>query len=429
MLILLFFIGASIALHEIGHMLPAKKFGVKVTEYSIGFGPTMWRRRRGETEYQFRLLPIGGFIRMIGMYAPSRKDNKLVGGRFANTILQARLDSASDIGPDEDHRTFYRLSVPKRLIVMVGGPAMNLVIATVLFIVVLCGIGQPFATAHVENLVPCVPTAASPNGDGTIAGCVDTMVSPAIAAGFKSGDQILSIGGKEVRRWIDISTFLDTAKPGDVVKFQVLTAAGTSEWRTVTLADAEYPSYDNAGNLTGKTWHRGFVGLSPQLDWAGASIVEVPGVMWHMTTASVAAIGAFPQKIYALVGTMLSGGARDPNGPVSVVGATRISGDIAASDQSIRAKAAQILGLAASLNLFLFLFNLLPLLPLDGGHAAGAIYEGARRKLAQWRKQSDPGPVDVARALPLTYAFTLLLLLAGVIVIVADLVAPISLTN
>jgi membrane-associated protease RseP (regulator of RpoE activity) len=112
-----------------------------------------------------------------------------------------------------------------------------------------------------------------------------------------------------------------------------------------------------------------------------------------------------------------------------VVGVTRLSGEIAASDQSLRSKVQQIVGMAASLNLFLFLFNLLPFLPLDGGHVAGALFESVRRRLAKFRGKADPGPVDIARMLPITYLVSLLLLSAGLIVIVADAIAPISLNS
>ena len=105
-----------------------------------------------------------------------------------------------------------------------------------------------------------------------------------------------------------------------------------------------------------------------------------------------------PIRLYELVtDTLIGGGERQADSPVSVVGVSRLGGDVAAMDQPFNAKVATFLGLAASLNLFLFLFNLLPILPLDGGHVAGALYEASRRKLAQWRGRPDPGPVDIAR--------------------------------
>jgi membrane-associated protease RseP (regulator of RpoE activity) len=150
--------------------------------------------------------------------------------------------------------------------------------------------------------------------------------------------------------------------------------------------------------------------------------------MWDLTTRSVVALVSLPVRLYELVSdTLIGGQERSADSPVSVVGASRLGGDIAAMDEPLRAKAATFLGLIASLNLFLFLFNLIPILPLDGGHVAGALYEAVRRRLARWRGRPDPGPVDIARLMPVAYVASGALLLMGVIVIWADLVKPLAL--
>jgi membrane-associated protease RseP (regulator of RpoE activity) len=150
--------------------------------------------------------------------------------------------------------------------------------------------------------------------------------------------------------------------------------------------------------------------------------------MWDITVRSVEALITLPVRLYELVSeTLIGGGERAVDGPVSVVGVSRLGGEIAAMDEPIVAKAATFLSLAASLNLFLFLFNLLPILPLDGGHVASALYEGLRRSIAKVRRKPDPGPVDTARLLPVAYVVAGMLLLMGVIVIWADLVKPITL--
>jgi membrane-associated protease RseP (regulator of RpoE activity) len=142
----------------------------------------------------------------------------------------------------------------------------------------------------------------------------------------------------------------------------------------------------------------------------------------------VVALVSLPVRFYELVSdTLIGGGDRQTDSPVSVVGVSRLGGEIVASEEPGEAKLAIFLGLAASLNLFLFLFNLLPILPLDGGHVAGALYEGARRKVAQWRGRPDPGPVDVARMLPVAYVVAVVLVGVGAVVIFADLVKPITL--
>jgi membrane-associated protease RseP (regulator of RpoE activity) len=196
-----------------------------------------------------------------------------------------------------------------------------------------------------------------------------------------------------------------------------------------SLAAVQYPKYDSQGNETNKIITRPFVGISPDFYWQTLSVTEVPKYMWDFTGSTIESLMSFPVRVYDLAYRMATGKERDPNGPISVVGVTRLSGEIAASDQSLRSKVQQIVGMAASLNLFLFLFNLLPLLPLDGGHVAGALFESIRRKIAKFRGKPDPGPVDIARMLPVTYLVSLLLLGAGLIVIVADTIAPISLNS
>ena len=196
----------------------------------------------------------------------------------------------------------------------------------------------------------------------------------------------------------------------------------------VTIATAVRPAFDADGNPTEEFVTAGYVGLGPEFAWVGQPWTSVPEYMWDITVRSVTALLMLPVRLYELVtDTLIGGGERSADSPVSVVGVTRIGGDVAAMDQPFVAKTATFLGLAASLNLFLFLFNLLPILPLDGGHVAGALYEGARRRLARLRGRPDPGPVDIARLLPVAYVVAAALLAMGVIVIWADLVKPISL--
>jgi membrane-associated protease RseP (regulator of RpoE activity) len=426
MLLFLGLIGLSIGLHELGHLIPAKKFGVKVTEYAIGFGPTILRKQWGETDVRLRLLPLGGFIRMIGMYLPERADGKKVGGKFAETIDQARAQSASEISAADAHRTFYKLSVPKPLIVMVGGPFMNLVLATVLFTVLLSGMGLNQTTTTIGSIVKCVPTVSDLAGDGTIAGCLDSPQAPAAVAGFQAGDELVSIAQSPVTAWEDVSTILSDYQAGDRIQV-VLNRDGTDVVTTLELAAAAIPVFDENGSPTEVFTTRAFIGVGPEFIRVAQPISVVPGEMWSMIQRSLTALASFPARIVELGQVLISGEERDPEGPISVVGVTRIGGEIAASELDNADKLFSILSLAAGLNLFLFIFNLLPVLPLDGGHAAGAIYEGIRRKIAQLRGQPDPGPADIARLLPLTYVMMLVLLGLGGIVILADFVAPISL--
>ena len=137
-------VALSIALHEIGHLVPAKKFGVKTTQYMIGFGPTIWSRRRGETEYGVKAIPLGGYIRMVGMFppVPGRPVRADTTGRWALMAEQARSQSRQEIGDVPRDRLFYAKPVWQRLIIMLGGPTMNLVIAVVLLTVRTVGYGE-----------------------------------------------------------------------------------------------------------------------------------------------------------------------------------------------------------------------------------------------------------------------------------------------
>ena len=159
-------IAVSIALHEVGHLLPAKRFGVKVTEYMIGFGPSVWATVRGETRYGLKAVPLGGYIRMIGMLPPAKDGTQrsMTTGRFAAMVDDARRQSAEEVQPGDEDRVFYRLPVRKRVVVMLGGPTMNLLLAFVLFGIVLVGIGVPEPTMQVSSIAACTPTAAQPNG-------------------------------------------------------------------------------------------------------------------------------------------------------------------------------------------------------------------------------------------------------------------------
>ena len=421
-LLLLGLIGLSIGLHEVGHLLPAKKFGVKVTEFAIGFGPAVWKSKWGETDLRLRLFPVGGFVRMIGMYAPARLDGRRVGGWFADQVLDAREASVAELEPGEEHRAFYKLSTPKRLGVMIGGPAMNLLFAVVLFGIALSGIGVEMASNGVAQAVACVPTVADP--EGTAADC---LKAPAAQAGIRAGDTIVAIDGVSVSDWQGVRTALGALEPGDQAAFSLRDVAGETRIVSLTLADATYEVLGADGKPTGEVGHRAFAGLAPASTFVRMPLTAIPGVLWNLTTSSVSALMSFPAMVGDLAVRMVTGQSRDPMGPVSVVGVTRLGGEIVASEMSPASKAFEILAMAGSLNLFLFLFNLVPLLPLDGGHAAGAVFESVRRRWAAMRSRPDPGPVDVARLLPLSYVTSILLLASGLLVVFADIFSPISL--
>jgi len=429
--ILIFAIGllASIALHELGHMAPAKKFGVKVPQYMVGFGPTLWSRVKGETEYGIKGIPLGGYIRMIGMFPPNPKGvqdpEKL--GRMGQMIESAREEVLAEIAPEDEARTFYRLSVPKKLTVMFGGPFMNLVIATILFTISLSVIGRPEVSTTVSEVVACVPTSANPNGIASTNGsCEGGVSTPASEIGLVAGDKLVSVNGVEIATWEDLGTALSD-QAGNVVAVTYLTSSGEAVTKNVEVAALESPVLNDSGDATGEFTTRGFLGVSPSFELEQSPVSEVPGFMASVTASSISALLEFPARVLGLAGDMFTDAPRDLDGPVSVVGIGRISGEITSSEAVPTSyKAGDLITLLASVNLFLFVFNMVPILPLDGGHIAGALYEGARRQVARIRRKPLPGPVDTAKMLPVAYAMSLVLLAMSAIVILADIIKPMS---
>lgn len=409
-------IGLSIAIHEVGHLIPAKRFNVRVTEYMVGFGPTLWAKVKGETSYGIKAIPLGGYIRMIGMLPPAPGQTaarSMATGRFAAMIDAARRQSLEEIQVGDENRLFYRLPVWKRIVIMMGGPFMNLFLAFFFFALVLVGIGLPQPTLQVSSVVACTPTLeqeAEP--------CVPT---PAAAMGLEPGDRLVAIDGVPVAIWEE-ATALISERAGRSVAITI-----DRDQQQIVLP-ANITSIERVLE-TGTTQSVGFLGVRPQIAYESQGLGSVAGYMLDITGRSVVALASLPVRIYELVSqTLIGGQERDINGPVSVVGASRLGGEIAAMDQPMQAKLATFLGLAGALNLFLFLFNLLPVLPLDGGHVAGALFESGRRKIARIRGKPDPGPVDVARLLPVAYVVAAVLVGVGVVVIWADLVRPITLS-
>ena len=425
-------LAVSIGLHEVGHLLPAKRFGVKVTQYMVGFGPTVWSRRRGETEYGVKAVPLGGYIRMIGMYAPAADGTVRSGstGAFQALAEDARQLAAEEIGPGEEDRTFYRLPVRKRLVVMLGGPVMNLLLATVFLGLVITTIGLPALTPRVSTVSACVLTAADAER-----GCrPGDPQAPAAAAGIRPGDVILSVDGREadgdwtrvqsaIREAAGRTVAVEVERDGEPVVLQAEVIANDvarvdDEGAVVTDADGEV--------VTDRV---GFLGVSPSTEPVRQPVTAVPGYVADATWATAEVILNLPARMVGVAQAAFGDAERDPNGPIGLVGAGRLSGEIASSDlfATTTQRVAAMLGLLGSLNLALFVFNLVPLLPLDGGHVAGALWEGARRKVAALRGRPDPGPFDLARLLPVTYVVTALLVGMSVLLLYADIVRPITL--
>lgn len=414
----------SIAWHELGHMLPAKKFGVKVTQYMVGFGPTMWSKHKGETEYGVKWIPFGGYIRMIGMFPPGPDGTVRASstGRLATMIEEARSDAQAEVlTPEDEKRTFYNLTVPKKMVVMLGGPVMNLILATILFSIVMVGFGTPAQTLKVSEVSPCTPTVSSPTGQ-----CVSGSVpSPAAGSGLEAGDVVTAYNGTQVSSWDDMSALVRASSAGPATI--TVDRNGQPITLTAQIQVANRPVVKD-GQPTSQVAPQGFFGMSPTRVLQRQPITAVPGQMWSLSIRTGEAVIAIPSKMLGVAKAAFGNSPRDPNGPVGVVGVTRISGEVAAAKEvPVQWRVAQFLGLIASLNLFLFLFNLIPLLPLDGGHVAGALWEGVRRQIAKLRHRPDPGPVDVARLLPVAYVMAFFLVGMSALLLYADVVNPVRL--
>ncbi|MCD5347624.1 RIP metalloprotease [Agromyces sp. S2-1-8] len=423
-------LAVSIGLHEIGHLVPAKLFGVKVTQYMIGFGPTVWSRRKGETEYGVKAIPLGGYISMIGMFPPGRKGEVKADstGFFRGLVQDARDSSAESITPGDEDRAFYRLPVWKRIVVMFGGPFMNLVLATVLFGVLLMGFGVTQASTTVGTVSECALPATSERqtcepGDPK---------APGAAAGIEPGDRIVSVAGEPIDSWSE-STAIIREHPGDPVAL-VVERDGAEVALTVTpMLSTQYAIGENGQvvkDASGApvTVDVGFVGIGAASETVQQPITAVLPAVGDQMNAVAGVIFNLPQRMVDVAQAAFGPEERDPNGPMSVVGVGRVAGEVAALDDvAVVDKAAWMVGILAALNVMLFVFNMIPLLPLDGGHIAGALWEGIRRGFAKLFHRPDPGPVDLAKLMPVTLAVVVVFGAMSALLIYADIVKPVSL--
>ncbi len=436
-------VALSIALHEVGHLVPAKRFGVRVTQYMVGFGPTMWSRRRGETEYGVKAIPLGGYIRMIGMYPPRPGDEPgkvrvSSTGRFSQLVDEARAASLEEVRDGDENRVFYRLSVPKKVLVMLGGPTMNLLIGVALLtiLVTVHGVSTPQPGAVVASVSQCVVPATDA---GATTSCEGKPQTPAVAAGIRAGDRLVSIAGQPVDATTDVSALVRPRvdQPVDIVlerDGRRLTVTATPIRNVVPVLDAGgLPVTDPDG--TTRTTEAGFLGVSTVAPVAFVSqpVTVVPGMIWSGVSQTAQALVHVPARMVGVWQAAFGGAEREADSPMSVVGVGRVAGDAGAGKydafvgDSVVDKFWFLVSLLAGLNFMLFLFNLIPLLPLDGGHVAGALWEGLKRQLARLSGRPDPGYVDVAKALPVAYTVSMVLLGASLLLIYADVVKPVNL--
>ena len=431
----------SIGLHELGHMIPCKAFGGKVTQYFIGFGPTVWSKQVGETEYGVKAIPLGGYVKIIGMLPPGaveladeveydehgeaivrvRKSNT---GMFTQLISDARAAEWELIQPADSPRLFYKLPWWKKVVVMAGGPSVNILIAFFIFWGVFATHGSE-RTVHTVPVVAGVSDCVVPYAQRDRA-CTDAdPVAPAKMAGLQVGDEFVSFNGEPISSWDQISDAIRANKAKTAIigilrdgKRLDVTVATRVERRPTSATDETLVAV-------------GFLGVIPQFsDPVKGGPMFTVGQMGSMTVDTVKALGSLPVKVGHVALALVGVEERDPAGPVSVVGGGRIAGEVASHEGfPVKDKAVFLLWLIGGFNFFIGMFNFVPLLPLDGGHIASALFEAVRRGWARLRRRPDPGYVDVAKLLPIAYVMASAFLVMGVVLILADIFVPVHLAG
>jgi membrane-associated protease RseP (regulator of RpoE activity) len=365
----------SVMVHEFGHYLTARQFGMRVSEFFLGFGKRLWSRQRGETEFGIKAIPAGGYCRIEGM----TPDDEMPEG--------------------ESHRAFYLASSAKKLIVLGAGSFLHFVLGYLLLLLLLVGVG-------VNQVLPVIDTVSAN--------------SAAAAAGFQKGDEIISIDGDNSTDWQDQLDKIRNSKGRDltfVVKRDGIEQQIIAAPRMTDIDDG------TSRYVLGIINEFGTKRLDPV-----TSVTTAAKLTWSFTTASAKALVQLPTKIPSLWGQTFGGEKRDENGLVGIVGVARVSGQAAASGElTTSERIGTFILIVASLNIFVGLFNLLPILPLDGGHMAVAIADEIRAFIARLRGRARPAGIDVKVLTPITTVVFVILALLTVLLLIADIFNPISL--
>jgi membrane-associated protease RseP (regulator of RpoE activity) len=389
----------SVALHECGHMWVARATGMRVRRYFVGFGPTLWSTRRGEIEYGFKAVPLGGFCDIAGM------------------------TPVEDLAPDEADRAMYKQSTWKRVAVLFAGPGMNFVICVVLIYVIALVWGLPDLHPSTQAIVgetACVAPELSP---GKVGNC--TGPGPAALAGIRTGDIVVKVGDTPVSTFDDMAAAVRKLhgtvpivvyRDGTPITAYVDVTPTQRFISTGSNGQSGQPTASNVGAIG-----VGAVRQAPTHYGVVSAIPATFAFTADLTGEVGKALVAIPTKVGALVHA-IGGGQRDPQTPMSVVGASIIGGDTV--DHGLWVAFWFFL---AQLNLVLGAINLVPLLPFDGGHIAIAAFEKIRNLFRSARGMVAAAPVNYLRLMPATYVVLVFVVGYMLLTVTADLVNPIRL--
>jgi membrane-associated protease RseP (regulator of RpoE activity) len=396
----------SVCLHEGGHYLTARRYGMKATQFFVGFGPTLWSRQRGETEWGVKGIPLGGFVKIVGM-TPLEK-----------------------VDPGDEHRAFYKAPVRQKVVVLAAGSTVHFILASLLIVGGTFAIGaireQPPAVGGVQECVAPdrlgVEELPANTDPCTLPGSVP---APAKSAGLQAGDIVEVIDGKAISGSDDLATALRTAGSRPITL--TVERDGRSLDIAVTPATLERFPYTKTGVDTTRLERVGFigVGIQPRVHTERLGFVDS---LEESGTLAVQQLEGIKKVVTEKLGsiTKIYSDKRDPEGFVGILGVGRLSGEVIESDETAGVKALLFVFTVAGLNLFVGLFNLLPLLPLDGGHIAVAVYEGVRDRIRRLMGYRGPFQrVDYQKLLPLTYAVAGVFLVFTLALLGADLFNPI----
>jgi membrane-associated protease RseP (regulator of RpoE activity) len=383
----------SVMLHETGHFVLAKKFGMKVTRYFVGFGPTIWSTQRGETEYGVKALPLGGFVKIVGMHS---------------------LDDLDD--PADEPRSFRSHPGWQRILVLGAGSFMHFVLAFLLIFGLAIGIGiENDNTTQLGTVSACVAANTTQLVNGTCT--ASDKPSPARQAGLRTGDKVTAFDGKPVSNWTQLGNAIRQARAGSAATITVKRGG-----QTLTL-------HATLASVRGRSG--AYLGIAPASVFQVANpirAVQYAGTAFGQVVVgsaqSVAELPAALPKLFSKDRGDTAGGQVG-----SIVGAARDTGAAVAAHVGWQYKVSFILLLIASLNIWVGILNLLPLLPMDGGHVAVIVWERIRAWFARVRHRPDPGLVDMAKLLPVSFSIFALLMVLSVVLILADIVNPVNIAG